>query len=251
MRLLIVFLLCVGLSMATGAQGLAGIKNLDRAVLVRLGYGPFASAGDLGDRYGSGFAIGGGVDFMPVNSNWQFGVMAQYGFGQEVREDVLAGIRTSSGFLIGNQREPAEVQLRQRQLFVGPRVGYTLRVGQNQRAGVHLATGLGYFYSRIRFQQDPVQFVPQVDKTYQPGYDRLAGGPALYQFVGYQRLAPDRRLNFFFGGEIIAGFTRNLRAYDLATAAPPDDRGRTDIVLGVRAGLVIPLYLGEGREIFY
>ncbi len=251
MRLLLSFLLGLFLSAFAGAQGLAGVKNLDRAVLVRLGYGPFASAGDLGDRFGSGFALGGGVDFMPVNSNWQFGVMAQYGFGREVREDVLAGIRINTGSIIGNQREPAEVQLRQRQLFVGPRVGYTLRIGKNQRAGVHLATGLGYFYSRIRFQQDPVQFVPQVDKTYQPGYDRLAGGPALYQFIGYQGLALDRRLNFFLGGEVTAGFTRNLRGYDLATAAPPEDGGRTDIVLGLRAGLIVPIYLGEGREIFY
>ena len=126
-----------------------------------------------------------------------------------------------------------------------------MRIGGNQRAGLHVATGVGYFYSRIRFQQDPVQFVPQVDKPYQPGYDRLAGGPAVYQFVGYQQLALDRRLNFYLGGEVMAGFTRNLRAFDLATAAPPPSGGRTDLVLGVRIGLIVPIYRGEGQEIFY
>ncbi len=247
--LLLLFLWCA--SAAGIAQDLGGSRNMDRAFLVRLGYGPFASAGDLGDRFGSGFALGGGVDFLPANSSWQFGIMAQYGFGNDVREDVLAGLRTSAGFLIGNQRQPAEVELRQRQLFLGPRVGYTLRIGGNPRAGLQLATGVGYFYSRIRFQQDAAQFVPQIDKAYQPGYDRLAGGPAVYQFIGYQQLALDRRLNFFLGAEVMAGFTRNLRHFDLATLAPPEDGGRTDVVLGLRVGLIVPLYLGVGREIYY
>jgi hypothetical protein len=233
------------------AQGLAGVRNLDRAVLVGLSYGPFTSAGDLGDLFGRGFAIGAGVDYVPANSAWQFGVMAQYGFGSEVEDDVLRDVRTSATYLIGNQRSPADIRLRQRQLFIGPRLGYTLALGENQRAGLQLTTAVGYFYSRIRFQEDPVQFVPQIAEELQAGYDRLAGGPAVYQFVGYQQLAFDRRLNFFVGVEATAGFTRNLRSFDIPSGAPPPDSGRTDLVLGFRAGLILPIYMGEGREIFY
>ena len=63
MRPLLLFLFLAGATVAS-AQGLAGVMNLDRAFLVRLGYGPFASAGDLGSRFGNGFSIDGGVDFL-------------------------------------------------------------------------------------------------------------------------------------------------------------------------------------------
>ncbi len=236
---------------ALGAQGLAGAKNLDGAVLVHLGYGPMTSAGDLGDRFGSGWSLDGGLTWVPKNSNLEFGFRAQYGFGTELKEDVLSGIRTREGFIIGNQRAPADIQLRQRQLFIGPAAGYTLALGQNKRAGIHLKTSLGYFFHRIRFQEDVVQSVPQLQPNLSPSYDQLTGGFAIHQFVGYQQLALDRRLNFFLGAEVMAGFTKALRNFDIPTGAPPSTEGRTDIVLGVKAGLIIPLYFGEGREIFY
>lgn len=249
MRLLLCMLLCLSGTLA--AQLAVGARNGDRAVLLNFGYGPFRSGGDLADRFGGGFALDGGIDYAPAGGPWQVGLMAAFGFGNTVKEDVLAGLRTDAGHVIGNQRQPASVALRQRQLFVGPRFGYTLPLGPNGRAGLKSSTALGYFYSRIRLQPDPVQFVPQIDGRRAAGYDRLAGGPAVYQFLGYQQLALDRRLNFYLGAEITAGFTRPRRSFDVATAGALPATGRTDIVLGLRAGLILPLYLGTGEEIFY
>lgn len=246
----VVYLVCLliaGVS-TLPAQSLAGERNLDRALILHLGYGPFASAGDLEDRFGSGFAFDAGLAYSPLRSSWQFGLLARYGFGNEVKEDVLADLRTSAGFIIGNQREPADVQLRQRQLFVGPRVGYTLALGDNQRAGLQLTTAIGYFYSRIRIQEDPVQFVPQIEQRLQAGYDRLAGGPSLYQFIGYQQLAADRRFNFYLGADLTVAFTQSLRDYSFTGG---DNDSRTDLTFGLRAGVILPLYRGEGQEIFY
>jgi hypothetical protein len=233
------------------AQGLAGAKNLDPAVLFHLGYGPFSTAGDIADRFGSGWALDGGISFLPRNGNFEIGGKVQFGFGDQVKEDPLAALRTSEGFLIGNQREPADVQLRHRQLFVGLSLGHTIKIGNNQRAGIHLKTSPGYFFHRIRFQEDAVQEVPQVSEEYQPGYDRLTGGFAVHQFIGYQQLALDRRLNFYAGVDITAGFTKGLRNFDFATGAPTSPDGRTDLILGLKAGLIIPFYFGEGKEIFY
>lgn len=239
-------------SAAVCAQGLAGSKNIDRAFLFRAGYGVMSSAGDLADRFGGGFALEGGVDYLPEGSNWQYGLMTHYGFGNEVREDVLAGIRTDAGDIIGNQRQPATIRQRQRQLFVGGRVGRTLYLGgKNPRAGLQMAGGLGYFYSRIRFQDDPSQYVPQLDRPIQAAYDKLAGGPAGYVFLGYQQLGLDRGLNFFAGGEMIAAATRPLRSYDAALGSPPPDEGRLDVVLGARIGIILPIYRGQGEAIFY
>jgi len=245
--LLLLFVLPFSLS----AQGLAGAKNLDRAVLLHVGYGPISSGGDLGNRFGNGFSLDGGLSWLPANSNMEIGFRVQFGFGDQVKEDVLAGLRTSNGFIIGNQREPADIQLRQRQIFLGPALGYTLRIGKNQRAGIHLKTSVGYFFHRIRFQEDAIQSVAQIADELSAGYDRLTGGPAIHQFIGYQQLAFDRRLNFYLGAEAMAGFTRGLRTFDIPSGAPPSSDGRTDIVLGLKAGLIIPFYFGEGREIFY
>jgi hypothetical protein len=233
------------------AQGLAGARNEDRALMVNLGYGPYSSGGDLANRFGNGWSLDGGLFWLPAKNNLELGVRIQYGFGDQVKEDVLAGLRTREGVLVGNQREPADIQLRQRQLFIGPSAGYTLNIGKNKRAGIHVKTSIGYFFHRIRLQQDPVQGVPQIAEELEPGYDRLTGGLAVHQFIGIQQLALDRRLNFYLGGEVTAGFTKGLRKFDIPTGAAPSAEGRTDLVLGLKAGLIIPFYFGEGRQIFY
>ena len=239
------------LSTSALAQGLAGAKNLDNAVLFSAGYGPFLSAGELNDRFGNGFAIDGGIAYMPRNSAWQIGARVTYGFGSEVKEDVLADLRTADGFVIGNQREPADVQLRQRQVFIGPSVAYTFRIGTNQRSGVNLRSSFGVFAHRIRIQNDPVQGVEPLFEDYRAGYDRLTAGPAWYQFIGYQTLAENRRINFYLGGDFLVASTTAQRSFDIPTGAAPSQDSRLDITFGARIGLIIPIYFGEGREIFY
>ena len=246
----LLFLLLLATSTLTG-QGLAGERNLDRAVALQFGYGPFSSAGDLADRFGNGFTFGGGLMWVPAKSNIEFGFRFEYGFGRDVKEDVLAGLRTTEGFLIGNQREPADIMLRQRQIFLGPSFGYTRAIGQNRRAGLHFKSSIGYFHHRIKVQRDVVQGVAALNEEYLAGYDRLAGGPALHQFIGYQQYAANRRLNFFAGAEFLVAFTKQLRSFDIPTAAVPSAEGRTDITLGLKAGIIIPLYLGDGEDIFY
>lgn len=239
------------LSSTLAAQGLAGERNLDRAISLQFGYGPFSSAGDLSDRFGNGFSFGGGLMLTPAKSNLEFGFRAEFGFGTEVKEDVLAGLRTTEGFLIGNQREPADINLRQRQLFIGPSFGYTKAFGKNHRAGLQLETSVGYFNHRIRIQRDVVQGVAALNEEFLAGYDRLAGGPAIHQFVGYQQLAQNRLLNFFVGAEVMVAFTKQLRLFDIPTGLPPPTDGRTDITFGFKAGIIIPFFLGDGEEIFY
>lgn len=238
-------------SLTLGGQSLAGAQNLDRALLFYAGYGPFSPAADLADRFGNGWSIDGGLSLLPGQQSFAVGVRVQFGFGNQVREDVLANLRTMEGFLIGNQREPADIQLRHRQLFLGPSAGYTFALGKNQRAGIHLKSSIGYFFSRIAIQRDPVQGVAPLNEEFLAGYDRLAGGLAFHQFVGYQQLAADGLLNFYVGAEVMAGFTRQLRSFDIPSESVPATEGRQDVLLGLKAGIILPFYLGEGREIFY
>lgn len=232
------------------AQGLAGERNLDKAILLNFSYGPVAPLADLADRFNSGFSIEFAADYAPKESPWLFGVMGQYIFGNSVKEDVLSDLRLENGTLVGNQRSAADINLRMRGLFAGARVGRIIALGKNKRAGIKLAMGLGLLGHRIRIQDDVNQSLPPVEGAYSKGYDRLTAGPAIYNFVGYQQLSRNGRVNFFAGAELITGFTKSQRKYDFATAASLTGN-RLDMLGGVRLGLILPFYVGEGREIFY
>lgn len=232
------------------AQGLAGERNLGRGIINHFSYGPVTTAGDLADRFSGGFSIGLAVDYTPADSPWLFGVMGHYVFGNSVKEDVANNLRLPNGAIIGNQREVADLRLRMRAYFLGVRASRIIAFGENKRSGIKIGVGVGYLGHRIRFQEDVTQSVNQLNAEYRKGYDRLTGGPALYQFFGYQLMSRNGRINFFAGGELIEGFTTSLRDFDFATAGSLEG-SRLDILAGFRAGIILPLYFGEGQEIFY
>lgn len=231
-------------------QRISNVQNTDPAILISAGYGPQSPAGDLGDRFGNGFGIEMALDYTGKESPWIFGLMGQYSFGSEVFEDVIAGLRTQEGFIIGNQRDPADIQLRMRAFFAGARVSRIIPLGDNPRAGIRVSVGGGWMEHRIRIQNDVSQTVNQLTGDYRKGYDRLTGGPAAYQFIGYQQLSENGRINFYVGGEIFEGFTTGKRDFDFATGTTLDE-SRLDILAGLRVGLILPLYQGEGKEIYY
>ncbi|PHI20817.1 hypothetical protein CEQ90_05495 [Lewinellaceae bacterium SD302] len=232
------------------AQGLAGSRNLEKGILLNFSYGPTVTSGDLADRFGNMASIEVGVDYTPEDSGWLFGVVGQYLFGTTVKEDVLSGLRLSNGIVVGNQRSAAEMQLRSRGYFLGVRVGRIVSFGENKRSGIKIGLGGGVLSHRIRLQEDANQDVNQIINDYKKGYDRLTEGPALYQFIGYQHMSMNGRVNVFIGAELIEGFTSSQRSYDFNTASSLEGN-RLDIIAGLRAGLILPIFIGEGEEIFY
>lgn len=224
--------------------------NQSSAILFRFGYGPQWPGGDLADRFGTSWSLQGQLDFL-TQSDWLFGLQTQYFFGTEVKQDVLAGLRTEAGFIIGNQRSPADIQLRERGLFLGMQVGRNFVLNRERsRSGILFTLAGGWLLHRIRIQTDPAQTVNQVIAEYRAGYDRLTAGPALHQFIGYQNLDARGRLNFYVGIELMEGFTQSQRDWDFAAQGPLTGN-RFDVLFGVRAGWILPFYQGSGEEIFY
>lgn len=224
--------------------------DADDGLLLGLSYGAHLPAADLAKRFGPGFGVEGAVDYIWPNSRWSVGLHGQYIFGSKVKEDVLAHLRTSDGFIIGNDRDPAEVALRERALYLGGRIGYILPVGSHARSGLRLNLGGGLLVHRIRIQRDPARTVNQVIADYRAGYDRLTTGPALYQFLGWQTLSKDGRTNFYAGLEALEGFTLNRRSFDYAAGRRLDEP-RLDVLLGLRIGWILPFYFRPASEIYY
>lgn len=252
MNVLRIYLLLLSCLFATvlSAQGLTGSRNQDKVLLLNFSYGPVLPIADMAKRFDPGFSVEVSADFAAEGSPWFFGFMGQYFFGNNVNEDVLQDIRLANGTLVSNQRTAADINLRLRGLFAGARASKIFSFGENNRAGLKVSLGFGILSHRIRIQDAVNLSVPQFAQEYRKGYDRLTAGPAMYNFVGYEQLSFNGRVNFFAGFELITGITSSQRSFDFATAGSLKGT-RLDMLGGARLGIILPFYIGDGEEIFY
>ncbi len=222
-------------------------RNKGKAILAHVSVGTHLLGGDLADRFGRDGAVGLGADWITAN-NLIFGLEGSYYFGNQVNEDPLAILRTTEGDLIGNDQLLATVALRQRGWYAGGLIG-KLVTFNDSRSGLRLTLGAGMTRHKIRVQ-DEQSVMTQLTGDYLKGYDRLTGGLALQQFVGWQNLAKNRRANWMIGFEFNQGFTNSLRDWDF-TERRKLDGNRIDLRFGIRASWTIPFYIGGAENIFY
>ena len=103
--------------------------NKGNAVLVKLSYAAHMPGGDLETRFGNNFSFGAGADLITAKGNWLFGFDYAYLFGGNVKEDVLASLRTPEGAIIGNNRGYADITLRERGFYAGAHIGKLIGIG--------------------------------------------------------------------------------------------------------------------------
>lgn len=240
---------CVFASTALRAQEGTSVKG--PAWLPEFSYAFQLPGGDMAARFGPGFSIGTAFQRLSAKGNFIFGLQWQFLFGNEVREDVLSGLRTAEGYIIGNDRSPADIQLRQRGWYLGIQAGKLWGLSpQNPRSGIRASLGAGILQHRIRIQEDPLRAVQQVQGDYARGYDRYSTGPACFQWLGYQVFSRDGRINLYLGFEGIQAFTKGRRDIQFDLQAPYQEK-RIDLLWGLRAGWVMPLYASRNRTIWY
>jgi hypothetical protein len=227
-------------------------RNIGESILLNLSYAHQVPGGDLAERFGSNANLGAGLEYMTYGSNWIFGIEGNFMFGSNVKFDVLEGLRTEQGVIIGNDKFPADIQLRQRGFYIGALIGKLFSLSEkNPRSGIRVTGSVGILQHKFRIQEDPQRAVPQLLGPYEKGYDRLTNGLAFNEFVGYQYLGKNRRINFYVGFEFTQAITESRREFNFDTRMK-DEGQRLDLLFGIRAGWVLPFYFGEGsEEIFY
>lgn len=225
--------------------------NMDNALLLNISYAFQTPGGDLRDRFGSNFDAGLGLEWMTAKGNWIIGIDGGFLFGSNVKTDVLAGLRTAEGFIIGTDRAYADIQLRERGFHGTLLLGKLFSLSDvNKRSGIRVTLGGGFLQHKIRIQDDPSRSVPQLSTEYKKGYDRLSNGLLFTQFVGYQYMGPDRRANFFAGIECFQGFTQNRRDFNFDTRST-DTAKRLDLLFGIRVGWTLPFYMNSNPDKIY
>lgn len=222
-------------------------RNKGKLISLHFSLGAHLPGGDIASRFGMSGAFGGGVEFMTDNSFFA-GADVQAVYGGNVKEDPLASLRTPDGYIIGNDRAIASVALRERGIYYGGSVGKLFPM-KGTRRGVRASVGAGWLQHRIKVQ-DNRSVLTQITGDYIKGYDRLTGGFALNQFIGWQQLGDQRRSNWFIGLELMQGFTETRRDWDFHEKKKLSGR-RLDLLVGIKAAWTLPFYQTPGGEIVY
>lgn len=246
--LLLLLLLCANsLSQAqqnTQAEGL----NL---ILVKTHISLYLPQLTLAERYGPGSVVGLDITYK-TKKGWMYSISGGHMFGGTVREtDIMANIATPSGDIITQSGVFEDYRLRQFGWLLYGRVGKIFPViGPNPNSGLMLELGGGLMQHKI-WIETPVNNSPQLSSVYKRGYDRLSNGYSLNPFLGYQHLSNNKLINFYIGLDVHVGFTQNRRTLNYDTGMR-DDRQRTDLMTGIKAGWILPLYKrAEKALLFY
>ncbi|MEO8761128.1 MAG: hypothetical protein ABI388_07455 [Bacteroidia bacterium] len=207
--------------------------------------------GDMSARFGGNFSAG-----MPIlyktSKNLIIGVEGNYFFSNNVRENSLDNMYNNSDppTITDGNGNPASVRVNERGFSLYAVVGGVInKLGKNKNSGLLLYGGFGYMQSQIHIA-DIGRSLPQVFGDLKKGYDRLTGGFAAEQFIGYMYLARNRLINCYGGFTFQEGFTTGLRGYQYDTMTS-DNKKRKDILIGIRIGWMLPLYKKAPKEFYY
>lgn len=230
------------IGLAKPCYGQGTIRDTTLAmVVVSASYAHHVPGGDLADRFGLNSNIGLSAA-RKTRKNYLFGVEGSFIFGNKVVEPgILNNVINSAGQIIDQDGQMADVFLFERGWTAFATVGKILPLfGPNPNSGLMVKLGGGYMRHKVRVQTQK-NVVPQLEDEYLEGYDRLSAGPAALLFVGYQHFGNRRRVNFFAGVEVMAGFTQALRLYNFDTEQY-NITERTDLLTGLRVGWSLPIY---------
>jgi len=245
-------LLFYSISTVHGQSKSLGSEEAERpnAWLVWIGFNAHYPAEELENRFGNSSAIGLSMEHFWGKQQWFTGLSGYYGFGTDIKEDVLRKLRTPDGSIIGNDGALASVFLRQRYWYAGIYAGKVFGIiGKDHRSGIRVSAGAGIWQHWIRVQDD-TNSAAQVAGDYVKGYDRMTNGPAVTGSVGYQHFSPNGLVNFHVSFEITKGWLTHQRAWNFAENIAGGEQ-RDDMMYGVKIAWALPFFYGGDEQVIF
>lgn len=209
--------------------------------LISIQYGAFVPGADLSERFGWNSTLGLDYKFKS-EKGWILGGSYSWMFGNQVMETTMFdSFIGASDEIIDQDGLFSVVRLNQRGHLLMLEGGKIIPISKrNRNSGILVQAGFGAMYHRIDIFAS-TEKVPQITGEYEKGYDRLSGGLAFSQFIGYQHLDIKKQINFNIGFVGYQGFTKSLRSTQFDTRAY-DEVKRFDTLSGLRLGITIPVY---------
>ena len=206
--------------------------------------------GDLVKRFGNNSSVGGSILYK-FGKNWMLGIDGIFLFGGKVKEDSLfKQLENGNGEIIGEDGLPVIINLFERGFFIGGKLGKAIPVlGSNANSGLFFSITGGLLQHKIRIETRGGD-VPQLNKEYKKGYDRLSNGFAVSEYIGFLHLDKKKLLNFHIGIECTQAFTKNRREWNFDTLQK-DETQRLDLFFGIKIGWILPVYNKRKGDLTY
>lgn len=241
-------ILMLPLGMTASAQFMK-YKPFDRkpGFLISPGYAYQIPKKDMAVRFGDNSSIGITAVYK-TPKGWTGGIEYNWMFGQKVKEvglfDTIIG---GNGQIIDEDGNFSVVKFNERGHTFFIKGGKIVPFNKvNLNSGLLFELGFGFMTHKIDIFSSQVK-VPQLEENYLKGYDRFTGGWAAKQFIGYQNLDPQKRINFFIGIELVEGWTHSLRSFDF-DKRQKDESKRFDVLMGAKAGITLPIFTKDPEE---
>ncbi len=248
MRLLIFLLIIITASPLFAQEKAEEEKPLPNMFQFNIAYGFQIPGGDLSKRFGTNSNVSVGAQYMA--GKLIFGAEGEIFFSDNIKEDVLAFMRTEDLAIIGNEREYTNVLLGERGWYVGALGGAIIPVfPEARRSGIRFTVGVGFMQHRVSIR-DQAGEVTQLMGEYKKGYDRLTNGLAIKEFIGYHYFSKNRLINVYAGFEFMQGFTKSRRSFNYDTMMS-DDSNRLDLLQGIRIGWTLPFFFDADDRFYY
>lgn len=245
-RLIIYILALLVSPCMLSAQVRADAKN---ALLLHISYGYHLPGADMAKRFKGNFSIGGSLEYKLKNDLF-FGFNYAYLYGKNVTEPIAQNLLNAKGEIVGIDNHLASFVIRERGYYASLSFGKLFRPFENRSAALKVSLNGGFMQHKVRIVDD-YTVVPQILNDYLPGYDRLTNGFMLQQYIGYQYLSDNRRINFSIGFVLSQGFTQSVRGFNYDTGLR-DDRRRLDLLNGLQVSWILPFYFNDySEEIIY
>ena len=241
-------LVCCGLTIQAQVSAADSVVS---AFIPHFSYSYQVPGGDVAERYGNNSTIGGGFK-VKTKKNFIFSLDYNFIFGNDVKNvsSVLSMVETHDGFIIDGNGTYALYAVYERGHNMNFSFGKILPVLQvNPNSGLMIYGGVGYLLHRLKIDNQH-RTAPQISDDYALGYDRLTGGVALNQFVGYFYMGNSRILNFYAGFEFHQAFTKSRRDY-IFDLKKKDKNTYTDLFFGIKVGWMIPVYKRAPNKYYY
>ncbi len=215
---------------------------------VNFSYSPQIPGGDFAKRFGFTNNIGINIGFKTAK-NWQLELEGNFLFSKNIKEpNVLAFLQTSEGYIIDRYGDAANVLMYERGFTESIIIGkLTPFKGTNKNSGLMIKLGIGFMHHKIRIENQDDK-VPALTKKNLVYVDRLTMGLALKQYIGYQHFGDGKLTNFNIGLEVTEGFTQGMRDYQFGYGEYREKR--TELLLGIRLGWLIPVYRQAPAEYY-
>ena len=261
MRSLVILLIILSASLHLSAQedlfGPSEHKEARHGFILNGNVGHDLPGGDMAQRFSNSWRLGPALLYK-TKSNWLFGAKFDFIVGKNVNEDsLMINIRdkyqTYSKNLfqfINNDGQRIGVPVYERGYAVGLSAGKIFNTTKlHPDNGIVVLTSVGFMQHRINIY-DKDKSVMSLRGQYLKGYDRLANGIFVEQYLGYMYFSKSRLINFTLGADLLVGFTQGRRDY-LYDVMRPDHAKRLDVLFGLRAGWFIPMFKRSSEDMMF